>query len=100
MPGEKSGLDDQPQIVQGRYLKAFSVAVAAHRAIPDLTEQQRDIANYAIEFTEDRDRIYVVFIPRIPEGTFPSGGETVYGRSARYAIDKRTYRITAQTFFE
>ncbi|HEY0144155.1 MAG TPA: hypothetical protein VGF48_24930 [Thermoanaerobaculia bacterium] len=86
--------------VDGRYLKAFSVALERHQAIPDLTERQKQMESYVVQFSEDEYHIDVLLIPRIAKGTFPVGGDTPHGRTARYSVAKASYRVVAETFFE
>jgi len=86
--------------IDGRYLRAWVAAAEAHRAIPDLTAKQRQLDHYMFQFSEDQDRIHILLIPKLSPDTFVTGGQTPEGRAARYEVDKKTYRVTAQTFFE
>jgi hypothetical protein len=92
--------DNSPLVVQGEYARAWSEAVAAHRAIRDLTSAQRRIENYTFVFSEDAENVYVVFVPKIEKGSLPLGGENRLGRSAEYTVDKRSYRVVRRTFGE
>jgi hypothetical protein len=99
--GEQSRTIAAPPLnVDGRYLKAWSIAADRHQAIADLTVEQKQIDNYVFQFSEDAECIQILFMPKLSTTAFRTGGETADGRSARYRVDKKTYRILAQTFFE
>jgi hypothetical protein len=102
-PSKTVTLAPKPQsdiAIDGTYMRALAVALQRHQAIADLTTRQKQIESYVLKFSQDDQNIYVLFIPKIPKGTFPLGGETPFGRSARYAVAKQTYHVVDETFFE
>lgn len=87
-------------LVDGRHLKAWTEAWASHRAISDLEPEQRTIDNYMFGFDEDADNIYVNVVPKVDMDSLTPGGENARGRSARYTVDKSTYRVLRHVFGE
>jgi hypothetical protein len=87
-------------LIDGVYIKVLNKAFSEHVLMPDLTEQQKQIENYRIQFQEDTAAIVVVLIPKIPPGWRTFGGDSPYGRSALYTVDKKTMKITKRELFK
>lgn len=87
-------------VVDGRYLRAWSAAAKKHLEIPDLSAEQRRLENHMVQFSEEGKHIVVIFMPRLSANEYVTGGETARGRAARYEVDKITYQVTAQVFYE
>ena len=86
--------------VQGSLLQAFLAAYAAHVRLPGLSASQSQMANYVVQFEDDKRSITVTFIPVVRRGDFAKGGETSAARSAQYVIDTATSQVVKVTQFE
>lgn len=87
-------------VVEGRYLRAWSAAARKHLETAGLSAEQKRLENGIVQFSEDGTHIVVIFMPRLLPDELVTGGETPRGRAARYEVDKMTYEVTAQVFYE
>lgn len=91
---ESAAKDAQRSVrVDGIHLRAYLVAFSEHIKMPGLTERQKQIDGYTIEFSEDQTHIYVELISKLPPGWRTFGGDTPNGRAALYTVDKTRQTI-------
>ena len=87
--------------VDGKYLKAFSVAYASFKEDGLIPESKRKIENYQIEFREQADHYFVLFLAkRKATETGLLGGESELGKDVIYTLDRNNFTITDQKFYK
>ncbi|MCK5236234.1 MAG: hypothetical protein KAR06_04535 [Deltaproteobacteria bacterium] len=87
--------------VPGEYLKAWNVAYSAFSKIEDLSDEQKKLKYYDIEFSEDNENYIVLFLGRLlsaEEGR--QYKRKALGRTTRYWIDKDSYKSTKRFFYK
>jgi len=92
--------DEKPVVVDGAYLKAFTVAYSDFRMLRELPPEKKDLRRYTVHFDGDPTYIVVTFIPKFPPGWFGVGGETPFGRDVSYSIYRSTNKIAKRQFGE
>lgn len=86
--------DSEEIALDGDYLKAFNVAFDAFDKDPSIPEEKRHLENYTIIFSRDRKCIYVFFYAkRLGSERRLKGGETSTGRSVKYCVSPKNFKI-------
>jgi hypothetical protein len=87
--------------VDGKYLKAFSIAYASFKDDALIPEDKRKLENYQIEFREQGDHCFVLFLAkRKPNERELLGGESELGKDVLYTIDCKTFALVDRKFFK
>lgn len=91
--------------VSGEYMRAWNVAYSAFMEIDDLSDKEKELKYYDIEFSEDNDNYIVFFFPRLISELFSKEEAKHYnvraiGRETRYWINKDTYKIVERLFYK
>jgi hypothetical protein len=87
--------------VSGEHMKAFLVAYEAFKTEPLIPEEKRRVENYGIEFRQQGDVYFVLFLAkRKPSERELDGGESELGKDVMYIIKKQDYTIAARQFYK
>ena len=87
--------------IDGTYARALAVVLEDFAKIPDLTERQRRLDGYTIDFRSDRDQINIFLNPkRTSAERYKFGGDLENGRAIHYVATKKDYRIAKRLFFK
>ncbi len=98
---QKPMSDSREVQVQGDYMKAFLVAYEAFRYDTEIPPQKRNIENYILRFSDDKNNYFVVFVAkRKPEERDLAGGESKLGKDVRYTVTKSDFRMVSRLFFK
>ena len=91
----------EPIVVDGTYLAAWNVCYKEFIQIEDLTEDEKELKHYSIEFSEDRDSYIIYLIPNLlSDNQIKKMNRIAIGRETKYWVDKATLRIRKRSFFK
>ncbi len=92
------------RLVPGVYLQAWAACYQDFLRIPELSDEQKALHHYRIGFSEDAAHYIVLFngllLPRLEDGKPAGVLMAVFGRSARYWVDKASLRIVRREFLK
>ena len=97
--------DSWQRMVPAVYMRAWQAAYDNFLNIPDLSLEQKDLKHYKIGFTENENNYIVVLLglamPYVDDHGEPKGiTSTVFGRSAKYWVDKDSNQIVKRLFYK
>ncbi len=88
-------------IVPGIYLEAWNVCYSAFLKIEDLSEEEKKLEHYEVEFSEDNENYIIEFIPKIlSEEKAKIMNSMVIGRNTKYWISKNNLIIIKRVFYK
>ncbi len=97
-----SGNNPKQIVVPGVYMPAFIAAYEHFTNLKDLSNKQKNLKHYRIRFTEDSESYILQFggllLPRVKHGKPEGVILAVYGRTTKYWIDKKTFKVTKYLF--
>ena len=93
------------KLTPGQYLLAFNAAYAAFSELAELSIEQRHLKHYRIGFTESADSFIILFMPLLLpqniENNKPVGFSTAtFGKTVKFWVDKRTYKVSKHLFYK
>lgn len=88
-------------IVPGSYLQAWNICYSAFNQIDDLTDEEKKLEHYEVEFSEDKNNYIIEFIPKLlSEEEAKILNKMVIGRNTKYWVSKNNFRIIKRVFFK
>jgi hypothetical protein len=101
-PGPSSGSQVSPSttMMDGTYAMAFLSAYSDFRTLSILSPDEKKLERYRIHFKSDGQYTNVAFVPKFPPGWFGVGGQTPYGRTVVYSVQRQTNVVVKRQFEE
>lgn len=87
--------------IDGNHLKIISIAFEAFKIDREISEDKKNIENYKVELSENKEAFYIFFIAKLPKGEkLPVGGGTIFGKDTMFIVSKKDFTIKGRTFFK
>lgn len=90
--------------IPARYLQAWTSAWQDFQQLTELSDAQKQLMHYKIEFSEEDQQIVVLFaallMPYVENGKASGISTATFGQSTRYWIDRKTLEITKRLFLK
>lgn len=98
------GLEADQRMTPGPYLKAWQVSYEDFQALPELTDEQKELKHYKVGFTENETHFIVLFqgllLPEIVDGRPVGTIRSTFGLSTKYWVNKDTLEISERLFLK
>ncbi len=89
------------QSVPGEVIQALLVAHESFRTDTDIPKQKRVIQNYYISINKESTFYNIYFSAKSGQGESDSlGGKTKLGKSVKYVVDSRSFKLVSKYFMK
>ena len=92
------------RMIPGPYLEAWQASYEDFRAIPELSDEQKQLKHYEIGFTQNETHFIVLFqgllLPDIVDGQPVGIIRSTFGLSAKYWVDRKTLQVSKRLFLK
>ncbi len=92
------------RMIPASYLTAWQVCYEDFKALPDLTDEQKELKHYRIGFTHNEYEYIVLFqallLPEIVDGKPQGTIRSTFGRSMKYRVDRESLAINKRLFLK
>lgn len=97
-------LSSDQNMVPGLFLRAWQICYEDFKAIPDLTDEQKELKHYKIGFTQNDTHFIILLqgllLPEMVDGEPVGTIRSVFGLSTKYWVDKSTFQISERLFLK
>ncbi len=94
----------QEKMLSGNFLKAWLVTIENFQSQADQTSEQTRLKHYKIGFSESKDHYVVLFqgllLPMVEDGTVTGLSRLTFGRTTKYWVNKKTFKIEKKLFYK
>jgi hypothetical protein len=85
--------------LDGEYLEAYSIAIDDFLKIKDLSDKQKRLKYYTVNFSENNESYFIQFVGKImSEKDMATYNRMIFGKEVRYCISKKDFNITERLF--
>jgi len=85
--------------IDGEYLEAYSIAIDDFLKIKDLTDEEKKLKYYTVNFFENNESYFIQFVGKImSEKDMATYNRMIFGKEVRYCISKKDFNITERLF--